>query len=170
MARGRRYASGPKRQVTWIGSADQNTVAVATGASAIVASFAPDSVPFNKPTIVRTRGEIGVRPESAGADLGVSGAFGVCVVNSDAFAAGAASIPAPFDDAGWDGWFVWQSVARHVEFVDGTGFEINAMWNWQVDSKAMRKVGDNETIVLMYQSQVGAVQVAMHLRMLIKLS
>ncbi len=36
----------------------------------------------------------------------VVGAFGMLVVSEDAFAAGAASIPGPFTDAGSDLWMV----------------------------------------------------------------
>ncbi len=145
---------------------------VATTAKAIVASFAPDSIPFNKPTVVRTRGFVGVRPQAFSADIGIGGAYGLCVVSTDAFAAGAASIPGPFDDAGWDGWFVWGSFAGRFDVTTDIGREgfANTSMNFEVDSKAMRKISDNETIVLMAESQTGAFAIAMHLRMLLKLS
>ena len=42
--------------------------------------------------------------------------------------------------------------------------------SYEVDSKGMRKVSDNETIVLMAESQQGAFQISMNFRMLLKLS
>ena len=173
MARGRivTRTGRSKRQVTWVGPADQNTVAVATGASVIVASFNPfTGASMHKPTVVRTRGEVSVRPSSFAADTVISGAMGVCVVSDEAFTAGAGSIPRPFDDAGWDGWFVWQSFVNRYEVLSADGVIIPAAIAYQIDSKAMRKVSDNETIVLMAESQLGALEVGMHLRLLMKLS
>ena len=165
--------SGPARQTTWVGPADQNVVAIASTASGIVASFAPfTGASMHKPTIIRTRGYCTVRPQAFSADIPISGAFGLCVVSDEAFAAGAASIPRPFDDAGWDGWFVWQSFSGTFDVttdIGRVGFSNTAM-NFQIDSKGMRKVSDNETIVLMCESQSGALNIAMHLRLLFKLS
>jgi len=41
---------------------------------------------------------------------------------------------------------------------------------FQVNSKAMRKIGNNETLVLMAESQTGGFDIAMHLRILFLLS
>jgi len=40
----------------------------------------------------------------------------------------------------------------------------------EVDSKGMRKVSDNENMVMIAQSQAGAFNIAMHLRTLWKLA
>ncbi len=121
---------------------------------------------------MRTRGEVGIVPQSFAADVTVGGAFGVCIVSDEAFAAGTASIPRPFDDANWGGWFMWQSFFGVFEFADATGrVGLNAnTLRYQVDSKAMRKVGQNETVVLMCESQTGAFDIAMHLRLLFLMS
>ncbi len=158
------------RQTTWIAPADQESIAVSSTAKAIIQSFDPAAAGLLAPTIIRTRGEASVRAQTFGADVTVSGAFGICVVSDQAFAAGVASIPGPFDQADWNGWFVWQSFIRAVEFVSAVGVEPNVVWPYQVDSKAMRKVRDNETIVMVAQSQSGAFNIGMHLRMLLMLS
>ncbi len=159
-----------KRQSTWVAQADQVTVNVASGGSAIIASFDAAAAGALRPTVVRSRGEVMIKPQAYTADLVVSGAFGICVVSEEAFAAGAASIPRPFDDSNWGGWFVWQSFVRTLEFVDASGFDAQAAWNWQVDSKAMRKIGSNDIIVMMAESQQAAFAIAMHVRLLLKLS
>ncbi len=171
MARGRHVVrgGGRKRQSIWIGPADQGAVAVSTGASTIVASFDPDANSLLAPTIVRTRGIVSVSGSFA-ADLTISGALGVCIVTDEAFAAGAGSIPRPFDDAGWGGWLAWRSFFTVNEFIDGTGFQADANHYFDIDSKAMRKVAPNETVVLMCESQAGALNCAMHLRLLFLLS
>ena len=165
----RHARSGPRRQVTWIGPALQNYVAVANGVNLIVGSFDPASSALPKPTIVRTRGQISVAPDLSSADVDIIGAFGMCVVSDQALAAGSASIPAPFSQADWDGWFVWRSFSMRYEFIDGTG-TLQMDQRFEIDSKAMRKVSDNESIVLMAQSQGGAFDISAPIRMLLKLS
>jgi len=161
---------GPQRQVTWVGPADQGYTAVATTAKVIIGSFDPAANGLAKPTVVRTRGQVSINGGTGqSADLEIVGAFGLAVVSDRAFAAGVASIPGPFSDAGWDGWFVWRSFNFTQEFLDATGIFLNFV-NQEVDSKAMRKVTDDETIVLVAESQSGALKISMPLRMLLKLS
>ena len=93
----------------------------------------------------------------------------MCVVSDEAFVAGAAAIPRPFDDAFWNGWFVWQAVSVRFEFLDATGTIMPFGQQYTIDSKSMRKVGANETVVLMYESQSGAVNLTAHMRILLKL-
>ncbi len=147
-------------------------MAVASGASVIVASFEPGAAGNNmvKPTLVRTRGFASTSPTSFGADVQIGGAFGLCIVSNEAFVAGTASIPRPFDDADWGGWLMWQSFASRLEFADPTGRLYPTVQGVQVDSKAMRKISTNETIVFMCESQTGALDVIMHLRLLFLLS
>jgi len=171
MARARRTfpSRGNRRIPTWVGPADQSYVSVGSGLSVLIASFAPEDASIVKPTVVRVRGQVSIKLNSYAADLDIAGAFGMCVVSDEAFVAGAASIPRPFDDADWDGWFVWRSFAAHYELLDATGAFL-ASYEFEVDSKAMRKVTSNETIVMMCESQTGAVQISMGLRTLLLLS
>ena len=57
----------------------------------------------------------------------------------------------------------------HLEFSSGVGVESFPILQ-TIDSKAMRKVGVNETLTWMVESQEGAVQVFLHARVLMKLS
>ena len=164
--------SGKRRQVTWVGPADQDVVTVATTAKVIVAIFDPAAAGLPKPTIIRTRGFVSVRPSAFSADIGFSGAFGACIVSDQAAAAGVASVPGPFSDADWDGWYMWRSFAGRFDVttdVGRVGFSGTGL-PFEVDSKAMRKVSDNETCLLVAESQTGAFSIAMHLRTLFKLS
>ncbi len=162
-------ARSHRRIPTWVGPADQSYVSVGSGASVLVASFDAAGAGLIKPTVARVRGNVDIKLNTYAATVDISGAYGMCVVSDEAFVAGAASIPRPFDDAGWDGWFVWRAFTMHFEFDDATGSLLGSL-NQEVDSKAMRKVTENDTIVLMCESQSGALQIAMHLRMLLLLS
>ena len=103
------------------------------------------------------------------ADLTVVGAYGMCVVNTDAFVAGVASIPSPFDDADWAGWFVWRSFSLRIDSVTQVGV-VSQFRVQEVDSKAMRKISQNETVVTVATLQAGAFSISSPLRMLLKLS
>ena len=166
-----RFPSSRRRKVTWLGPADQGHVAVAAGAATIIASFTPstNTPSFAEPTVVRTRGEVAVIPASAAADVNIVGAYGLAVVLTAAFTAGVASIPTPWNEPSWDGWFVWRSFNASLQFIDGTGA---FMWGirQEVDSKAMRKVTADETIVFVAESQAAAFEISMPLRILLKLS
>ncbi len=155
----------PKRLTQWIGSADQGVQSVATGATAILEQNAT----LGGTTIVRTRGIMSIAGQSGAADLVIKGAIGFGLVSDQAFAAGAASVPGPWSDPDWAGWFLWQAFRWQLEFADATGRQLFDRI-FQFDSKAMRKVGANETLVLVAESQTGAFNIDMGYRILLKLS
>ena len=123
----------------------------------------------DKSTIIRSRGEVSLVPNNVGADATLIGAFGMGIVSAEAFVAGTASIPLPFSDSDWVGWFMLRSFAYQYEFHSAVASLISSR-SWEVDSKAMRKVGPNEVLVLMAESQVGAFNISMNIRTLIMLS
>ena len=165
MAR-RHFASGGSRRLTqWVAPANQGYVVVADGGATVVST-----IPFGVPaTIVRTRGQVSIRPNSLAADAAIIGAIGMGIVSAEAVAIGVTAIPEPFTDGDWPGWFVWRSFSFLYEFQDATGTGIQTI-DFEVDSKAMRKIGQNETIVFVAESQAGAFQVSSPVRMLIKLA
>ena len=91
------------------------------------------------------------------------------VVSEEAAAAGVASIPDP--DTNTDGdWLVWQSLITSFAFGSDIGFGHGVGQQYVVDSKAMRKVGNNKqvAIVVSNSSAVGGI-VGIEGRMLVKL-
>ncbi len=169
--RGRHFVTrGSKRQTTWVGPADQDYVLVASGAVAINQSFDPVAAGMNKPTITRVRGLVSITPASGAADVEINGAWGFAVVSDQAFAAGAASIPGPYDEAGWDGWFAWGAFSMKLDVTSDIGRLSPFGKSWEIDSRGQRKVSDNETIVVMVESNLGAVEIAIVHRMLLKLA
>ena len=127
------------------------------------------SIPFEEPlTIMRTRGHVSIIPESTGADVHLIGAYGEGIVTAEAFAAGIASMPEPFTDGDWGGWFVWRTFSYGVEFDDATGVGF-PNWNFEIDSKAMRKVSPSSVLVAICESVIGAFRVSAPTRTLIKL-
>ena len=104
----------------------------------------------------------------AAADAEIVGAAGMCIISDQASAAGAASIPGPYTDSDWDGWFLWQPIHLALQVVDATGIYIEDR-EVQVDSKAMRKISDNESVAVMVESQAVAFEFSATFRQLFKL-
>jgi len=127
----------------WLGPAFQGYQTVAATGATIIASAA-----FESPlTIVRTRGMISVRPTTTAATIDMVGAIGMGIVTAEAFAAGVASVPEPHTDADWGGWFVWRSFGFAIDVTTDISRIKNSI-EFEIDSKAMRKVTANEVLVV----------------------
>jgi len=161
--RGNTRVVGAKRQSDWINSADQGYVVVGANASVLHQSAAA----IGNNTIIRTRGLVSVNTTSE-ADTEVVGAYGMGIVTAQAFAAGAASIPGPFTDADWDGWFVHGYWSYRLELAGTAGTLLIDSVEMPIDSKAMRKINGSEVLVVMCESQADACRVAINFRMLLK--
>ena len=157
--RGRRVSRAApfKPAVSWGALALTSEVTIGATAKVLLGSFTAD-LPT---TVRRTRGLVSFRTDqTAGSELPF-GAFGMCVVSDDAFAAGAASIPGPFTDAFSDLWFVHEFFIAPTRYATVAGQDNSAMIV-SIDSKAMRKVGEDETVAVMIEngSAVGAAGLA----------
>ena len=155
--------SGPRRLMQWIGPADQGFISVAGAGATLINSF----FPAEATTIIRNRGQVSVIPETFTADLEIVGAVGMIVVSEEAFTAGVGSMPEPYSDGDAD-WMVWRSFAWRFELADATGINFPD-WTFEVDSKAMRKMGPNKRLVTIAESQQGAFQICTGIRTLAKL-
>ncbi len=152
------------RLTNWVSPAQQGYLAVASAGATIISS-----APFEDPaTLMRSRGQISVRPASFGADLEVVGAYGEGIVSQEALAAGILSLPEPFSDADWGGWYIWRAFSFRFEF-DTDGSLFPASIQMDIDSKAMRKIAPNEAFVAIAESFVGAFSISAPIRALIKL-
>ena len=161
----RGFVRGPQRKTQWIGPAQQGFLTVTSGSSIIASSLA-----FLEPaTIVRVRADFTFMPTSFASDLNIVGAIGVGVVTEEAFTAGIASVPDPFDDADWGGWLLHKLFGAHFEFGTAVGTEFPASISIDLDSKAMRKVNSGDTMIVVIESQVGAFSFSSPTRTLVKL-
>jgi len=106
-------------------------------------------------TLIRTRGRLQLYLEAAtsGRD-GFSGAFGIGVATTAAVVAGAASVPTPITEQDWEGWLFWTAIQLHAgDPITGDAVVDADLVNVQtavqivdIDSKAMRKLGEDMTI------------------------
>jgi len=139
----------PKRATTWVGTSEGSIqfTAVTAGAKILLLSF---DVPEDR-TVVRTRGVLSIKSDQLAATEEIIGAFGMCVVSDTAAGTGISAIPGPMSTPNWDGWFVFEPFAFSMVIGDATGFA-NLGKEIVLDNKAMRKVKEGDTIVVVVES------------------
>jgi len=74
------------------------------------------------------------------------GGIGQVVVTDQAQAIGVTAVPDPVTEPDAD-WFVYQPWMVDFHFATASGFNSSAGSQYTVDSKAMRKVGNNQTFI-----------------------
>jgi len=183
-SRGRQFSSGsarvqrpPLRKFWELGPggddlATLDGVAFSSDASAILgAGVTPVGQNL---TIIRTHGFMEFILSTADASLsGFNFAAGIGIVSADAFAVGSGSMPDPFDDIGWPGWLWHRMGAIHTPLALAAGSGPTNTMTWEIDSKAMRKLGLNEVAFIKVQGGEvvnAAVTVRAATRMLISVS
>jgi len=156
---------GPKRGTFWFGSTSTalaNVSAAAPANQVLIAEATLENVP--NPTLIRTRGCWYVRNTIA-SSVGTIG-IGIKIVDAVAFAAGALPLPLTNID---DDWLVWSCTTLRGT---GTGIEHLPYERVEIDSKAMRKVGENEVAVIVWEVvsvlNVPVIETAISLRVLLK--
>ena len=98
--------------------------------------------------MVRTHLVVHITSDQIGADEQQFAAVGFCVVSDQAAAIGVTAVPTPVTDQGSDLWYFHQWAIAEFAFVTGVGFDANAGMTYHFDSKAMRKVNDDESVLL----------------------
>ena len=146
----RRFVATHKRRVSWDGfNVDISNLVVGTAQFQTVLTEAIlESYPT--PTLVRSRGKLTVLtdPSSSPGSFGFV-TLGLIVVTSAAAAAG--GVPNPATNTGND-WLWWDSGFIGAAAADVIGEEITVD-RLIVDSKAMRKIGLNQVLILVADLQ-----------------
>ena len=144
--RGRPQVRSVRRPTFWEGARINHTLSSGSSFSTVIVSEATlENTP--NPTIVRSRGDLIVTINSAGAVARANFTAGLIVVTADALAAGA--VPSPLSDIGSD-WLWWNARAMNTT-AGGRSLDNDSeggIARIPVDSKAMRKVGLNQVMIL----------------------
>jgi len=122
-------------------------------------------------TIIRTRLVVHISSDQLAVDELQVAALGVCVVSSQAVAIGVTAVPTPVSDAGSDLWLAHQPMVGEFAFVTGVGFDAAGGKQYMIDSKAQRKVNDDQELIIVVQNSVlsaNGAQVTILGRILIK--
>ena len=184
MPRGRRSYGGfgrdarPKRLSAWaLGPGMGNIITgdplqISSSASGIIGDGVTPIVPHL--TVVRMRGIVQVQLATADAvRAGFQYVIAIGIVNSDAFVVGVSAVPDAFDDADWPGWLWYQMgmINTSVAVLSATNNNFATVFH-EIDSKAMRKLRQNEVLFAMCQpGEIGTATMDIKLasRVLVKL-
>ena len=146
----RSFNRGPRRATDWSASAVQAASLPVAAASAVIDEILVP--PIGGETLVRTRGVIAWASDQVAASENQFGAYGICVVTEQAATIGITAVPHPATDAAWGGWVVHQYFASQVIGPALLGLEPGVMHLLQIDSKGMRKIGENERLVTVWEN------------------
>ena len=177
MARFQRFPSRPqstRRKTTWVGGIQTafTSSGILASASAIISAIdtrlgAVPEAPF---TVIRIRGVLMIFSDQVVANEEAHGAYGVAVVNGEAFDIGVTAVPTPFTESFDDRWLYhtyWSAPSKRT-----AGEGMPTFWdNIVIDSKAMRKVNIGDVIVTVIEngSSVHGARFTTNKRTLVKL-
>ena len=135
------------RQNVWA-SIDFTVQTIAANTLVLLGSLNVAALALRPFTIIRTRAQGIWASDQTTGDEWPHGALGMVVVSDQAIVAGAASIPDPVSNADAP-WHVWQGLETHISVATEVGFVEIAGQSFEIDSKAMRKIGVNEDVAVM---------------------
>jgi len=169
----KRFVRGGKsvRETSWV-FVDPTVTQLAAANTAVIVGISNAALLALRPfTVIRVHGFFGISADQATADESIAAAVGYSVVSDQAGAIGVTAVPTPFTDLGSDLWFVHQIMMARTEFQSGTGVNFNTVRGGAYQSKAMRKVNDDETIAITIETASTSSGLFVHhaARMLIKL-
>ena len=140
-----------KRMSSWF-TIDLASTAIASNTAVLVSSYSAAALAKRPFTIVRTQLTIHLTTDQLAASEFQAVALGMCVVSDQASAIGVSAVPTPDTDSASDLWYLHRWLFDQFDFGDATGFQSNAGLFLHIDSKAMRKVNDDEDSILVVES------------------
>ncbi len=166
-----RGVASQRRSTVWIAISPTSTVLAAAGNLIGVLNAAADALrPF---TIVRTHLAVQITSDQAIATEIYGVGIGIAVVSDQASAIGITAMPTPITDLGSDLFFLHQLMWGSFFFASAVGVDASNGRIHQIDSKAMRKVTEDEDVVITLDTASATVgsgaQVEVMGRMLLKL-
>jgi len=145
--RRRLIAGGQRRETMWI-SVSPTSSTLASANTAVLSNSLNATAKALRPfTVIRSRLFLHVRSDQQAAVEFYGIAMGLAVVSDQAVAIGVTAVPTPDTDRGSDLFFVFEDlwgVQFDVATASGNEFGKSVI----VDSKAMRKVNDDQDIVI----------------------
>ena len=159
-----------RRESLWLGGVFSLITISAPPGPVIVSSLSAFLLGLRPFTVVRNRGIVGIHTDQIAATEHIRGAYGAAVVSDQAVAIGVTAVPTPVTDSESDLWFTYQMLQASFDFADATGFTATEQ-QYQVDSKAMRKVEDGQDLIEVVElaGTSGGAIIQTQTRMLIKL-
>ena len=145
---GNRVRTRPSTKV-WIG-VDLGPTASAADTDVLLGVLSAGSLSLRPFTVLRTHLELFFDMDQQSANEQPSGYLGIGVFSDTATALGITALPNPLDEPEQD-WFVYQGMNYQFVFTTGVGY-ITGGVRKTIDSKAMRKVGLDDDVAIMWAS------------------
>ena len=148
--RNRSFARGPRKAVDWSASAVATDMTTLTASSVVLSEvFVPI---VGGETVIRTRGLFSYRSDQFAASEVQIGAVGIAVVTEQASTVGITAVPHPNTDSAWGGWLWHSYFLSRVDVSSAVGVQFDGVHNIVIDSKAMRKVDEDERLVVVVEN------------------
>ena len=141
-----------RRESLWLFLSPVNFVLAAASQAVITNSLNAGALALRPFTVVRSRLQWFVKSDQTGALERYQTAWGAAVVSDQANAIGVTAVPTPFTDLGSDLWFMHSVIAGSFTFVTGSGFHPVGGTMKEIDSKAMRRVNDDQDLVFVAEN------------------
>ncbi len=156
------------RETLWIGIGTVEAALTGAPTAVILNALNAAALALRPFTVIRTRMVMFGRSDQviAGESWGVDVA-GV-VVSEQASAIGVTAVPTPATDVGSDLFFMYEQIFGRFQFLDSTG-AVNMGVFKQIDSKAMRRVNEDQDVLIVAENEVNGVQLITSGRILVKL-
>ena len=148
--RGTRFVRKVGR-TSWFGLTPTST-SLGTSAAALVSSLNAAALARCPFTILRTHLMISIASDQLAADESQFGAVAMAVVTEQASAIGVTAVPTPINDLASDLFYLHELVASALQLNSAIGMNSPARYTVKVDSKAMRKVNDDQDIILVAET------------------
>ncbi len=141
-----RRSSGRRTDYTWdVTGFDQRGIDIALAANSILSSLVSGS----SQTLFRTRGQLQFQLDPGGAVEQVVIAVGIIVIKTAAVVAGVAAVPGPFTEGSADWlWHNFVNLSSGEVASPGDTSYPGLVADVMVDSKAMRRLKEDESVAL----------------------
>jgi len=149
-----RVAAGSRRLTSWFTIPPASVTMTSTGGS-LISSLNAAGLARRPFTIIRTHLTVHMASDQIIADEIQAMAVGMCVVSDQATAIGVTAVPTPDTDRASDLWYLHQDLMSDFSFATGVGFDAQGGSVVHIDSKAMRKVNDDQDVLLVAELSSG---------------
>jgi len=163
---------GPQRLTRWADIATVETTLAGAPTAVLTNSLGAVLLQARPFTVIRTRGIMLVRSDQVSASETFGVDLGFAVVSEQASAIGVTAVPTPLTDKESDLFFVYESLFGHINVGSGAGTGVPDQQGGQFmkfDSKAMRKINDDQELVVVVENEIAGAIVTVTGRFLIKL-
>ncbi len=143
-----------RRATTWLSLPPTVTAFTVTGGT-ILLSLTAEELAKRPFTIIRTYFTVHIQSDIINADERQAFTIGMCVVSEQAEAIGVTAVPTPDTDRDSDLWFIHGDVMADLSFVTGVGFDADGGQSKDFMSKSMRKVNNDEEVVMVGETTAG---------------